>query len=215
MIQREVLPELLDTLPNEDPAAVTSRAELRLINRLMGNHRWVERRVRQLPPSRRRVLELGAGDGLLSRRLIQRGLCAEGEVNALDLAPQPCDWPLGARWQQTDLFALPQLPEAEVVLANLFLHHFQKDQLAELGRRLPSACRVLIFSEPARRRLHLWQGRLLSVIMRLGHVTRHDMLISIRAGFLHHELPHALGLHGWQFKVSHTLLGAYRVCATR
>ena len=63
MIQREVLPELLDTLPNEDPAAVTSRAELRLINRLMGNHRWVERRVRQLPPSRRRVLELGAGDG--------------------------------------------------------------------------------------------------------------------------------------------------------
>lgn len=215
MIQREVLPELLDTLPHEDPAAVTSRAELRLINRLMGNHRWVERQVRQLPPSRRRVLELGAGDGLLSRRLIQRGLCAEGEVTALDLAPPPRDWPLGARWQQTDLFALPQLPEAEVVFANLFLHHFKNDQLAELGRRLPNACHVLIFSEPARRRLHLWQGRLLSVIMRLGPVTRHDMLISIRAGFLHKELPQALGLHGWQFQVSHTLLGAYRVCATR
>ena len=98
-------------------------------------------------------------------------------------------------------------------MANLFLHHFTPDLLAVLGHKLPASCRLLIVCEPARRALHQWQGRTLSAPLRLSAVTRHDMLVSIRAGFLNDELPAALGLHGWKYRVSTTLLGAYHLTA--
>ena len=63
---RRVQPEILDDLPAEDPRAVRSRRDLRLINRLMGNHRWVLRHVAEHSG---RVVELGAGDGCLARRI--------------------------------------------------------------------------------------------------------------------------------------------------
>lgn len=214
-MQRDVQPELLDSLPHDDPAAVRSRAELRMINGLMGNHRWIARQLRRVRQPEWRVMELGAGDGLLAQRLIDNGLCTVPTMTAVDLAPPPQNWPASARWLQGDLFSLPRLPDAEIVVANLFLHHFQAAQLAELGKRFPDTCRVLIFSEPARRSLHLWQGHALALLTQLSHVTNHDMLISIRAGFLHDELPHSLGLQGWRCEVSHSPLGAYRMVATR
>ena len=74
-MQRRVEPELLDTLPADDPAAQRSRRELRLINAIMGNHRWLEREVRRSIRPGWRVLELGAGDGTFGARLIARGMC--------------------------------------------------------------------------------------------------------------------------------------------
>lgn len=213
-MHRLIEPEILDTLPADDPAAQRSRRELRLINGLMGNHRFLARAVRQKLRPGWRILELGAGDGALGTRLVSRKICEPEQLMGLDLAPRPADWPRGAGWVQGDVLAQP-LPEAEIVIANLFLHHFSTEALAQLGRSLPAACRIFLASEPARRRLHLAQGALLSVLALLSHVTRHDMRASIRAGFLGGELPRALGLDGWQWKVAATFLGAHRLCATR
>ena len=38
---RQVLPELLDHLQADDPEAIRSRRDLRVINFLMGNERWI------------------------------------------------------------------------------------------------------------------------------------------------------------------------------
>ena len=81
------------------------------------------------------------------------------------------------------------LPAAEIVTANLFLHHFALEALARLGSRLPPECRVVHATEPARRRRHFVQGALHSVLALLGRVTWHDMRVSICAGFLGDELP--------------------------
>ena len=101
------------------------------------------------------------------------------------------------------------------MLCSLTLHHFSNEQLRQLGHRLKNA-RLLLISEPARRRRHLWQGKCLH-LLGLNRVTRHDMPVSIRAGFLQDELPAALGLAAdrWKWAVSHTFFGAYRLIATR
>lgn len=213
-MQRQVQPELLDTLPADDPAALRSRRELRLINAIMGNHRWLAREVRRHIRPGWRVLEIGAGDGAFGVRLIANGVCEPRQLTGFDLAPRPAEWPAGAAWMQGDALAV-ELPEAEIVVANLFLHHFEPAALAQLGVRLSAKCRILIASEPARRRRHLAQGALLSALALLSRVTRHDMFISIRAGFLGDELPHALGLGGWKCESATTFLGAYRLCAQR
>ncbi|CAN5882687.1 hypothetical protein BH11VER1_BH11VER1_05360 [soil metagenome] len=212
---RQVLPELLDALPHDDPAAIQSREELHFINQIMGNHRWICRTLHQREHKHERILELGAGDGSLARHAWRAGVASPEQWSALDLAPAPVDWPSDAIWYQGDLFARPVLPDAEIVVANLFLHHFENDSLQRLGARLPETCRLFIACEPARRRLHSLQGHLLSALVDLGPVTHHDMLVSIQAGFLHDELSRALGLKDWQTRVSTTAMGAYRFAAWR
>ncbi len=214
LMLRCIEPEILDTLRADDPAARRSRRELRLINAIMGNHRFLAGEVRRSIQPGWRVLELGAGDGTFGKRLVSQGICQAAQISGLDLAPRPADWPQDSAWVQGDIFAAP-LPEAEVVIANLFLHHFEDKALAHLGKKLPANCRIFLASEPARRRLHLAQSALLTVLALLSHVTRHDMRTSIRAGFLGEELPRALGLGGWQWKIAATFLGAYRMCAVR
>jgi len=212
---REVFPELLDALPHDDEAAWRGRGELRMINGVMGNHRWLCRRRREPEFNGKRLLELGAGDGAFARRVWREGITYPAQWTALDLAPEPDEWSREACWRQSDLFMMSALPEAEIIVANLFLHHLHDGQLAALGRLLPEACRTFFACEPARRRVHALQGWMLSAIAGLSEVTHHDMFVSIRAGFLGNELPGALGLRDWQTRVSLTALGAYRLTAWR
>lgn len=217
MKNRVVEPELLDHLPDDHPDAVASRSELLLMNRLMGNHRWILRQLRLHIEPGWRVLELGAGDGSLGCEIVARQLCASANLAAVDLARRPPSWPADAAWLQGDLLQRP-LPDAEVIIANLMLHHFQDPQLRELGARIPASTRLFLSCDPARSRLSSWGGGWFGNLAELNRVTRYDMQVSIRAGFRGHELPEALGLPvdaGWQVRTSRGLFGAYRLIAWR
>ena len=212
---RRLRQEILETLAPDDPAAIRAREELILINHVMGNHRWIAGTLRHHGLAGARLIELGAGDGSLSLKLLNEGLCEAWQLHGVDLAPRPGAWPVEAGWTQGDLFAQP-LPEAEVFLANLFLHHFEDDRLRELGARLPASARLILAAEPERRRRHALLGRLLCGIAELHPVQHYDMQVSIRAGFRGDELPRALGLGAeWQVLTWGTLFGSYRMIAWR
>lgn len=211
MKQRVLEPELLDSLPHDDPGAIQSRADLLKVNWIMGNHAWMLRMLRRERQSGEHICELGAGDGALSRKIIQSGLCDPQDFHAVDLAPQQPNWPDNASWHRGDLFA-SELPECEILIANLFLHHFTSEQLAELGKRLPSCTRLILAAEPARYRVHQITGGLVARALRMHFVTRYDMRVSIRAGFRADELPRALALlPPWSWRGWCTMFGANRV----
>ena len=216
LLTRRVEPELLETYPADHPDAVRGRADLRLINAVMGNHRWIVRTLRRVCQPDWRITEIGAGDGTLSLRLARAGVCPVSHLHAFDLAPRPANWPTAADWTQGDLLRHP-LPDSEVLVANLFLHHLQDDTLRDLGARLPSTARVFIAVEPSRRRWHTYSGRLLCSVARLHTITRHDMQVSLRAGFRAGELPARLGLDS-SWRLVHqreTWLGGCRLLAVR
>jgi 2-polyprenyl-3-methyl-5-hydroxy-6-metoxy-1,4-benzoquinol methylase len=214
MNTRCVQPELLDSLPPFHPDAIRSRRDLRLINGIMGNFRWLRRQLGQRLRPQDRILELGAGDGALSRSLLTHGIARPEQLLALDLHPPPLDWPADAHWLQQDLFSAP-FPDAEIVIANLFLHHFESPQLARIGSLLSPQTRLLLLSEPERRRRFLWTSPLLHLLFRLNHVTRFDMRVSIQAGFRGSELIEALQLPSWKTQQMPSLFGAHRVIASR
>lgn len=200
-MKREVRPEILDSLPGDDPEALRSRRDLRLINLLMGNERWILRQKRV-----GEVVELGAGTGELTRKLAQAG-----GVTGLDFQERPEG--VEVSWRAGDLFEnLPEV-EGETVVANLILHHFNDQQLAELGQLLKKRRRIIVV-EPWRSRLSLCEGALLWPL--INRVTRHDMMVSIRAGFRKGELPRLLDLgNEWEWREEVSLLGGLRVLAWR
>ena len=211
-MQRLVEPELLDGLPANDPEAVRSRRDLRRINFLMGNERWLARRISQLPSARKGVWEIGAGEGRLLQRLASHH--PEMPLTGCDLAPRPAGLLDRIVWRQGDVFDLLTTASGGVLVANLFLHHFDDPSLARFGSLL-SGFEALCINEPHRSSWAMSQGRLLLPFV--GPVTRHDMLVSIRAGFHRGELPELLGLTsgGWQVREETTWRGALRVLACR
>jgi hypothetical protein len=211
-MQRIVKPELLDHLPAEDPDAIASRRDLRRVNFAMGNERWILRTVRRFPEAAAKgIVEIGAGGGDLAEKLVREFPTAA--VAACDLAPRPGGLDPRVHWRQGDIFSDFPAPGAGILVANLFLHHFEGEELRRIGR-LCEAFEVLVFSEPDRARLPHVLGGLAHPF--INRVTRHDMHVSIRAGFRRGELPDLLGLKpgAWSISESSTWRGGRRVLAS-
>jgi hypothetical protein len=213
MMQREIQPEILDSLPPDHPDALHNRRDLRLTNRMMGNYRWF---ARTLPPSLRaadRVLEIGAGTGELGARLGASGLTVDG----LDLWPRPDTWPAMREWHRTDLLTFERYSDYSAVIGNLIFHQFPREDLGALGRKLSSAVRLIMASEPTRRRLSQVFFARVAPLLGANYVSLHDAQVSIAAGFCDEELPQLLGLSPveWEWRCFSTTLGAYRMIAVR
>ena len=102
------------------------------------------------------------------------------------------------RAEQADVFEWlrgPATPAFDAIVANLFLHHFEPSQLAELLMLASGRTRVFVACEPRRSQLALLGCRLMWFIG-ANDVTRHDALVSVRAGFTGHELS-ALWRAAW------------------
>lgn len=212
MKTRIVEPEILDHLPHDDPAARRSRLDLQRVNFLMGNERWVLRTLRKFSHlATDGICEIGAGDGILTGDIQhQHPSC---KVTACDLAPRPSGLHEAVDWRSGDLFQQAP-PPGGILVANLFLHHFEGDALRQLGQ-MCATYKLLIFSEPERSEIAVFLGTLLHPFV--NHVTRHDMQVSIRAGFREGEIMEFLGLDRavWRIDETSSWRGARRVIAWR
>jgi hypothetical protein len=216
-MKRVVLPEYLDSLPPDDPGARANRRELRLFNAFLGTKSWFRRELLNRLQPADRVLEIGAGEGLvidhLARRL-QRHKDPGVSWTALDAQPVFSGHP-SIEFVMDDLLQYKDYPQSRVVFGNMILHQFGEDELKRLGEIWHRHARLLVFQEPARSRLHHALCGLSTLPM--SQVSRHDASVSIRGGFRGEELPDLLGLpvQDWVWKVRSTLRGAYRMIASR
>jgi hypothetical protein len=201
MMERHIEPEWLDELPEDDPHAQRSRRDLRRVNWVMGQGLILRRGLARaaLPPPRV-IVELGAGDGSLMLRLASRLRVDWPGVKVILLDRQPVvprrtlDPFKSLGWEveviRADLFdwlAHPSEPEIGLMLANLVVHHFSPEQLKELFIRAAQTTQVFLACEPRRSAVALWGSRMLWTLG-CNAVTRHDAVLSVRAGFAGQEL---------------------------
>jgi hypothetical protein len=196
-LARTVEPEWLDLLPPDNPRARRSRGDLRRINALMLNQRAIVRDLRRefagAPP--RRMVEIGAGDGTFMLGIARRLAARWPGVHVVlldrqDLVTANTRAQIGALgWSVTiataDVFVGlgdAAEPPADVIIANLFLHHFESEPLYRLLALIARRSRMLIVCEPRRSWLALAGSHLLALIG-CNDVTRHDARASVRAGF--------------------------------
>ncbi len=194
---RVIVPEILDNLSPDDPRAIRSRKDLQFLDWFLGNTRWFEKQLGKRLFNGTSVAELGAGQGHLTLRLRR----SFSKVSGLDFAPAPAHLPPGVDWIQGDFFQSLTTCSAKAVAGALILHHFNQNQLEELGVILRPR-RLILFVEPLRTMTSLWLCT--PLLPFVGSVTRHDMRASIRAGFLPGELGELLGLDR-EWTISETL----------
>jgi hypothetical protein len=196
MLARSLEPEWLDTLPEGDARALRSRRDLVRVNALMGNAAIVASLLDTLPGSRPvRIAEIGAGDGAFASRVTAR-LRGKGEIVLVDRASRPSPAVIQAMmrggWRvtaaQADVFEwLAGCGNLDAVFANLFLHHFDAPALRRMLEGIARVAPLFVACEPRRSPVALAGSRLLGVIG-CNDVTRHDAVVSVRAGFTGHEI---------------------------
>lgn len=222
---RIVVPETLDELPEHDPRAIASRRDLRRVHRAMGTRRILVRAITQAtgsaPP--RRVLELGAGDGTLMLR-VAGGLAARWpgvQLTLLDrqrLVTERTARAYGALgWQvqsvQLDVMRWIEQPARDrwdLVIANLFVHHFDGTALGQLLHGIAARTDLFVACEPRRGWLSLAGSRLVG-LLGANAVTRGDAVTSVHAGFRDRELS-AVWPAGLDWQLQERAAGPFSHC---
>ena len=211
MIQRALAEEWLDHLQAERPEAIRSREDLWRLNCIMRHPQRLAKVIRQAwrqPPAI--LAELGAGDGRVMLDVARR-LGPRWRGTKVILVDQQ---PVVSRETQEQFNALGWSPEivkadvvdwfvsghawgVQVVTANLFLHHFDAPRLRVLMAHAAEDTRLFVSIEPRRSWLALAASHFVGVLG-CNSVTRHDAVISVRAGFTNPELSQLWTAHGWE-----------------
>lgn len=226
---------MLDLLPKADPRAIRSRQDLRRINGVMATRsilcRAIDAATRGRPP--RRIVELGAGDGTLLLRLARRRATDWPGVEATVVDRQDLiaaetrqgfarlGWSL--RVVARDVFDwLDETDPApyDLVLANLFLHHFASEALRRLLAGIAARSTAFVACEPRRATPALFGSHLVG-LLGCNAVSRNDAVLSVHAGFRDAELTaawpqtHSPKTHSWQIDEYAAGLFSHCFLATR
>ena len=193
---------MLDSLAAEDPRARRSRHDLRRLHRAMATLPILQHAL-DLGTSGfvpRTLLELGAGDGSLMSRLARRRASRWPGVSVMlldrvnSVAPETLEGMREVGWTPrvmvTDVFEwLAKRDDArwDVVVANLFVHHFSAGELERLLVAIAARAHVFLCCEPRRSALALVASHLIG-FLGAGPVSRHDAVSSVHAGFRAQEL---------------------------
>jgi 2-polyprenyl-3-methyl-5-hydroxy-6-metoxy-1,4-benzoquinol methylase len=204
---RRVSAEMLDGLSADDPAALRSRRDLQRLHRAMRTRTILLRALRELLPERTRtqplrILELGAGDGSLLLGVARELASAWPQVELTLLDRQSLvSAATRASYEQLGWRVVPLVVDVldwaaaadetprrwDVVVANLFLHHFEGVELSQILAAAAARCERFLACEPRRSRIALVASHLV-VALGANAVTRVDAVLSVHAGFRGGEL---------------------------
>ena len=201
MKARLLTPEILDTLPPEDPAARASRRDLQRLHPILGQTalwtRWFLQNFPRRPPDS--LADLGAGDGSLLATVLLRAYPKGGHgarIFFVDRQPVIPDSILAhlcrRNWLPTVVTAkvadwLEEGPPLSSAVTNLFLHHLDNHGIERLFSAVAARTALFAAAEPRRTLLARWGARALG-LLGCHSVTRHDARVSVEAGFKKKEL---------------------------
>jgi hypothetical protein len=235
MMLRVVAAEVLDNLPQDDPRAIRSRRDLKRVHKAMGTRNIILQALRAMKLARLeveplRVLEIGAGDGSLMLGVAQDLDRAWPKV-ALTLLDRQAlvtpatvasylavGWTVATdigdvlEWAARDTDTPANAPARwDLVVANLFLHHFEGIQLTRLMQAIALKSDRLLACEPRRDWLAL-AGSHLTGLIGANAVTREDAALSVHAGFNGKELSALWLTFGQHWRIQERAAGLFSHC---
>jgi SAM-dependent methyltransferase len=194
-------PDLLDQMAPEDPKAVASRSDIKRINSVMFQGAIMRSAISRCGlGAPKRVLDLGGGDGTFTLNVARRmspqwqgvELVIVDRVDVVESLTkrefEKIGWDLNI--VVSDVFSFLERAEKQqfdLILSNLFIHHFPADRLAKLLAMISSLTTGFVACEPRRSPLTVMGSAMLWAIG-CTPVTVRDSVTGARAGFAKKEL---------------------------
>lgn len=236
-MNRVLTQETPEDLPVDGIMALQSRRDLQRVHRTIGTRSILLQALRNIhtllnSAAPVRVLELGAGDGSLMLSVAQELAPMWPPVHLTLLDVQPLVQPkslerfaeLGWTAQSTvldvfdwarDLRRLSHQGQPEehwdLIIANLFLHRFERPQLAGLLRIIAARGDRFLACEPRRAWFALLGSHLVGATG-ANAVTRGDAVLSVRAGFCDRELTALWPAEHGRWRVREYAAGLFSHC---
>lgn len=212
LVERVVVPELMDAPDLEPGAHADALRGLRRLNALAASSRLVWPALESFAARAARPLRVvdvacGGGDGAIAiaARARARGLAVD--VVGLDVSATALDHARAAarraglpvEFARADVLAAPALPcVADVLTCSLFLHHTSREQAIALLTKLAAAARLgFVVVDLLRTRLGLVLARAAAHLVTRSRIVHFDAEASVRAAFSLAEvgaLAHVAGL---------------------
>jgi SAM-dependent methyltransferase len=147
------------------------------------------------------ILDIGCGDGQLLRNCAKyaennglklKCIGLDFNKNILEYAEnQSKDFP-NIKFQKVDVFLEEELiPNCDIAVCTLFLHHFSDESIAELLKiLLKKSNNGLVINDLQRSRIAFNLFKIVSNLFLKTDTAKHDGLVSIARGFKKDELEH-------------------------
>lgn len=196
--------EIMDSLDFQGLEMQNLLKDLKTVNKWLGGNKITIDGLKKLVHNKDKVetvtiLDIGCGDGELLRQCSEFGkrnnfdfklIGIDFNENILNYAETKSKNYLNIKYQKVDVFSEENLiPNCDIALCTLFLHHFSKEKIEFLLQVLLNKTSIgIIVNDLERSRPAFNLFKIISQFFLKTETARHDGLISVARGFKKAEL---------------------------
>ncbi len=178
--------------------------DLKRVNKMLGGNAITLKGINELLKDQYTnntltILDIGCGDGEMLRQCAQWAHKKGVNVNLIGIdanahilkeAEKRSEEIKNTTFKVVNVFAEKEiLPEFDIALCTLFLHHFKEPQIEDLLNRLTRKAKLgVVINDLHRSFWAFWLFRLYGLLFLKSRIARHDGLVSVARGFKRKEL---------------------------
>lgn len=191
--------EILDDFELKGNDLAENLRELEKVNALLGGHSIVKSGIARLAAAKSgngnnlSIVDAGCGGGDALRMLARWGktrpfefelIGVDANAEAIKYAKKHSAGISNIRFHQINILS-PEFAElqADIVMFNLFLHHFDEEQIVGFLKSCKSNGSAILINDLQRSRLAYHSFRLVSRLLRFSYIGRHDGKLSVKKSF--------------------------------
>ncbi len=221
--------EILDDFELQGNDLAQNLRELQLVNSNLGGYSLVKEGVEQIIEKKGlaqqvRIVDIGCGGGdslrELSKWSAKKNFNLEltgidANANAIAFAEdQSTNYP-EIKFRQLNIFSKEfKALEYDIIMFNLFVHHFEEDQIISFLKVCREKQAVVLINDLQRSAVAYTLFRFSSRVFDFSRISRHDGLLSIRKAFTRKDLKELMIASGFtEFSIKWKWAFRYQVIA--